>query len=254
MNKLTISVSDAIKIPMPSESVNLVMMHPPYFGISVDRYGDDPYKQINTLPLSKMMKKYEKINKEIFRVLKPQGHLVFAMGTGNGVDHRYFLNLFDKIKMFHASTVIQNSYDEKNLYLATSEMISSENLTTWYHFVKSPMAYKNPYKVKKYNNPVWNLPFNNIKDPVDLELSKHHFVEDVINKEVPTRFIEMLTKQGDVVLDPFGGSGIIPITAVELGRVGVCLDISSDQVDAAKKRAELVFGAEKYKKLIGKND
>lgn len=254
MNKLTISMSDATKIPMPSESVNLVMMHPPYFGISTDRYGDDPDKQINILPLSKMMKKYEKVNKEIYRVLKPDGHLVFAMGTGNGVNHRYFLNLFDKIKMFHASTIVQNSYNEKDFHVSTAEMITSENLTTWYHFVKSPMAYKNPYKVKKYNNPVWNLPFNNIDDPIDIELSKKYYIGDVVHKEIPRRFIEMLTKQGDVVLDPFGGSGIIPITAVELGRIGVCLDISSDQVDAAKKRAELVFGVEKYNKLIGKND
>jgi site-specific DNA-methyltransferase (cytosine-N4-specific) len=71
---------------------------------------------------------------------------------------------------------------------------------------------------------------------------------------MPKRFIEMLTKPGDIVVDPFGGSGIIPITAVELGRVGVCFDISPDQVKAAKARASLVFGKDKYKKLVGEND
>lgn len=254
MSKLTIKIADALKIDLPDNSVNLVMTHPPYFGINFDRYGGTPEDQLNATERKRMLKLLAKFTKEVFRVLKDGGHFVIANGPIDAVDYRYFLNVIDKTKFMHASTVIQNSYSDKYVYNVTSEIITNNNIVTWYHFIKGQQAYGNPFKLKKYNNPVWNIPFSNIEDPVDLELAKKYYVGDVINKEVPKRFIEMLTQPGEIVLDPFGGSGIIPITAVELGRIGICSDISKDQVRAAEDRAILTFGESKYRKLVDKDD
>lgn len=251
LSKLVLKVGDATKIDLPDMSVDLVMTHPPYFGITTDRYGDDPNKQINNFSSKKMLKLLSKATKEIYRVLKPDGHFIIANGPTDAVDYKYYLHVFEETDFLHASTVIQNAYTDKHVFNRLSETITNNNITVWYHFIKSMKAYANPYKMKKYNNPVWEIPFNNMDDPIDIKLGEKYYIGDVVNKEVPRRFIEMLTKSGDIVLDPFGGSGIIPITAVENGRSGICIDISKDQINVAKERAVLTLGEDKYKRLVG---
>ena len=253
-NKLILKTGDATKIDLPDMSVDLVITHPPYFGINTDRYGGDPNKQINSFSSKKMLKLLEKATKEIYRVLKPDGHFVVANGPADAVDHKYYLHVFENTDFLHASTIIQNAYTHNHIVNRMSEVVTNQNITIWYHFIKSMKAYSNPFKMKKYNNQVWDIPFNNILDPVDIELGKKYFIGDVVNKEVPKRLVEMLTRPGDTVLDPFGGSGIIPITAFENGRSGICLDISEDQIAVAKERAILTLGVEKYKKAVGEND
>lgn len=250
-SKMMIRLGDATKIDLPDESVDFVMTHPPYFGVSFDRYGGDFKKQINSKDSTQMLKLLRKATKEIYRVLKPDGHFVIANGPIDGVSHRYYLDVIDNTKFIHVQTVFQNAYDKNNAHSLMSEFVTSD-ITTWYHFIKGPHAYSNPYQIKMYNNPVWDVPFNNVKDPIDIKLSSRFYVGDVINKEIPRRFIKMLTRPGDIVLDPFGGSGIIPITAIEEGRIGICFDIAEEQVDAAKERALLLFGPERYSKLVNK--
>jgi DNA modification methylase len=66
-----------------------------------------------------------------------------------------------------------------------------------------------------------------------------------MNVEIPKRFIEMFSKKNAVVLDPFGGSALVAVTAAELGRRGISNDISEEQNKAAEQRALLTLG-EKY--------
>jgi DNA modification methylase len=49
----------------------------------------------------------------------------------------------------------------------------------------------------------------------------------------------MFSKKGQVVLDPFGGSGLVATTAAEMGRMGISNDISASQTQAATERAKL---------------
>ncbi|MEM2910878.1 MAG: site-specific DNA-methyltransferase [Candidatus Bathyarchaeia archaeon] len=55
--------------------------------------------------------------------------------------------------------------------------------------------------------------------------------------ELCRRLIEIYTKKGDVVLDPFMGSGSAIIAARDLERKGIGFDINPDFVELAKKRA-----------------
>jgi len=54
--------------------------------------------------------------------------------------------------------------------------------------------------------------------------------------ELCRRLIEIYTKKGDVVLDPFMGSGSAIIAARDLGRKGIGFDINSDFVKLTKER------------------
>jgi site-specific DNA-methyltransferase (adenine-specific) len=244
LEKVTFMLGDASKLDLPSNSVDLVITHPPHFGVDTVRYGGDPNKQINATKDSKrMVKSLFKAVKEIERVLKPTGSLILANGSRGHVDARLFVQIIDNTKLTYVDRVVQNSYScKEEMDYTDYEVITSNCLTTWNHFAFPQGFYSNPFAVRKYNNPGWDLRFNNLGSPIDLELAKNHQVMDAMNREVPRRFIEMFSKKGDVVLDPFGGSGVVAVTAAELGRKGISNDISDDQVTVAKERFKLTFG------------
>ena len=56
--------------------------------------------------------------------------------------------------------------------------------------------------------------------------------------ELPTWFIKLFTAPGDVVLDPFMGSGATLVAAIRLGRNFAGIDISEEYVDLALTRAD----------------
>lgn len=240
MKTISIINGNATKLDIPDNSVDLIITHPPYLGVDVERYGGNSEDQINSsFDVKKTMKLLTKSGKEMFRVLKPGGNLIIANGHAETINFRFVISAIDKIGFEYHDYVIQNFYDhkiEKNI----EKIVNSH--TIWFHFSKGNPPYNNPYKVKKYNNAIWDLPFSNEHDPVDIELSKDFHVYDVMNKEIPARFIEMFSMPGHVVLDPFGGSGLVAITAYEMGRSGITNDISEKQVEAAKKRLELTLG------------
>lgn len=52
--------------------------------------------------------------------------------------------------------------------------------------------------------------------------------------QIPSTFIQVLSAAGDVVFDPFGGSGTTAIEALRLGRNAICSDLLSTSVQAIK--------------------
>jgi len=56
--------------------------------------------------------------------------------------------------------------------------------------------------------------------------------------ELPERFIQLYTYKGDVVLDPFMGSGSTAVAAVRSGRHFVGYDTDPEYVDRATTRVK----------------
>lgn len=54
--------------------------------------------------------------------------------------------------------------------------------------------------------------------------------------ELPHRLINLYSYEGDVVLDPFAGSGTTAIAALQNNRRYICYDIKQEYVDLAEKR------------------
>lgn len=54
--------------------------------------------------------------------------------------------------------------------------------------------------------------------------------------ELPEWFIKLFTRPGDIVLDPFMGSGTTALAAIRLSRNFVGIDISKEYVELARKR------------------
>jgi DNA modification methylase len=234
-------VGDACNLDIESNSVDMIITHPPYLGVDTLRYGGDSSKQINqSQDKKKMLKLLGVATREMFRVLKPGGHLVIAIGAVDNIDMEYVTDA-KKIKgSKYLDFICQNSYSESNV--DNQDRIMSNSIITWHHFIKDGDAYYNPYITKRYRDPVWNLPVNNLDSTVDTLIHRETNIVDTMNVEIPKRFIEMFSKKNATVLDPFGGSALVAVTAVELGRRGISNDISEDQNKAAEQRVLLTLG------------
>ncbi len=241
MSSVLLITGDATKLKVATSSVDLIITHPPYLGASVDRYSKrNSNAQINaSQDKKKMLKLMLQATKEMERVLKPTGSIWIANGKQDGFDTDYVSMVINKTKLKYVDFIVQNSFDYAN-GVDSQEKIAINQITTWHHFQKGIAQYFNPFEVKKYNNPVWDLPENNLSSPIDTVLDKDgHFVLDSMNEQIPERLIKMFSKGNHVVLDPFGGSGVVAQTAARLGRMAISNDISSDQTKIAIDRMTL---------------
>jgi site-specific DNA-methyltransferase (adenine-specific)/site-specific DNA-methyltransferase (cytosine-N4-specific) len=54
--------------------------------------------------------------------------------------------------------------------------------------------------------------------------------------ELPKWFIKLFTQPGDIVLDPFVGSGTTALAAIQLNRKYVGIDVNPDYIEISRKR------------------
>lgn len=237
-NNVWLITGNAIKLPIPDNSVDLIITHPPYLGIDAERYSRLNSKdQINfSRDKKKMLKAMNLVNKEMYRVLKPSGSLWIANGKNENFDSEYVVSTVNNTDFMYLDFVVQNGFTPDQ----SEQSIATQNITTWHHFSKRKDIYHNPYEVQRHSNPVWNIRSTNTDSEVDKELSKKYFVEDVMNEKIPENLIKMFSKPGHIVLDPFGGSALVAAVASKLGRSAISNDISEDQTAAAKSRLSLM--------------
>ena len=87
-------------------------------------------------------------------------------------------------------------------------------------------------KAGKQMRSVWSIPFPHQKEK---EFGKHPTQKPL---DLLRRIIRASTNEGDLILDPFMGSGTTGVAAVELGRRFVGIELEPEYVDLAKRRLE----------------
>lgn len=242
MKKIDFILGDACKLQFPDKSIDLVITRPPYIGVETKRYGGEEQKQINyNQNIKKYIKLLTKATLEMERVLKDSGSIVIALPHTMNTPYHYITSVLKKTNLTLGNPPFIVSYVD---FIESRNYMQKENVNTeygfWFHLIKNPeKIYHNPFIIKRYSQKsCWEIPWYP-KDKVSVELKKHGFIEDAYNPEIAKRLIEMFTKKGHTVLDPFGGSGVGPIEAYKLGRSGIVLDISQEQLNLAKKRFEI---------------
>lgn len=94
---------------------------------------------------------------------------------------------------------------------------------------------------REYTKTVWSIA--NTSDP-------DH--PAVFPEEIPKRLIKMFSFVGEIVLDPFSGTGTTGRVAAELDRVGLCIDQNPAYVDRMLRDRALLNGSgHRFQPLLG---
>jgi len=238
-NTVDFITGDAKALKIPDASVDLIVSQLPFFNMDFFNYGGDPEKQIGS---EKTIRRY--INslvlstKEMERVLKPTGSIIVTMNNEFQTASKYVLKALKKTNLLLANPPFVWNFIDKDAPQNFGSVSFKYDLM--FHFIKSPkLIYSNPYKVNNYQDGVWDVPWNG-EDKILEKINTLGFAQNSFRSEIPRRFIEMFSRPGQTVLDPFGGSGTTACEAYLLGRNGISVDISEDQTDLAKIRLDII--------------
>jgi len=262
---------------VPSNSIHLIVTSPPYFNIK--DYSKDGY-QMNKISKKKRgqigdIKNYKKyINellkvwKECERVLKPNGKLVINVPLmpipKKDLNTHYNRHIFDINADIEHSILSRTNLFLYDIYI-WNRTNSSKNLMFGSYpyprnfyaqntcefitvYVKDGKPDNNlPEEIREkskltekewteYTKQIWNIPIP-AKD--DIAFGKH---SAIMPEEIVRRCVKLFTFIGDIVLDPFAGSGTTLKIAKELGRnyVGYeIMDIYRGVIEEKLRLAEI---------------
>lgn len=245
---------------LPERLVNLVVTSPPYFNLRNYEVGNDAIgNETNPLLYVKNVVKYMKA---VYRVLKDDGALILVIGDkyySNNGRHRCNIDKYKRATHKHFAHLPQlkeiDNYRQWKQLLLLPSRIASKMQVTWllrneYLWVKKNAI---PNGAKDRSSPATERVYFFVKS------KKYYFNTDVARKLLPndvimcnTRpfkkhqasfpeklidpFIQCLSRPGDVILDPFCGSGTVPYLAKKRGRSFIGIDLSEESCKMAEER------------------
>ncbi len=221
---------------IPNDSIHLMITSPPY-NVSKD-YDDD-------LTLREYLSLLDGVFKETWRVLVPGGRAAINI-TNVGRKpyiplHAYIINIMQEIGFHMRGEIIWNKSASAGVSTAWGSFASASNpcLRDVHEYILVFSKLTN--KLEKENKP------NTIKKNDFVEWSKSIWSFSAVSakkvghpapfpEELPRRLIEFYSYEGDVILDPFIGSGTTAIAALKLKRHFIGYEISKEYYELAKKR------------------
>lgn len=226
-------VIDAMKT-LEDDSIDLIVTSPPY-GV-----GKEYEKDVGQDEYSYMV---DAASKEFKRVLKPDGR--FACNVPFTMNHNNALVLVMHEWM---TAFLKNGLNIRDIIIWNQS--NSGNDTAWGSFksASSPwlrhqcegivVGFKDQWKkIKKGESDITRDEF--MKYVVDLwsmPCARHKEHPAVFSEELPYRCVKLFSYVGDVVLDPFCGTGTTLLIAKQLGRNCIGIDRSKKYCDITKER------------------
>lgn len=221
---------------LPDNSIHLMVTSPPYnVGKEYDR----------NLTLSEYREFLKRVWKETYRVLVPGGRVcinVANLGRKPYVPlHSFIIEDMLDIGFLMRGEIIWNKGTSASPSTAWGSWLSAKNPTLRdiheYILVFCKDTFKRENKKRKstisreefleFTKSVWTFP------AVSAKKIGHPAPFPV---ELPYRCIQLYTFEGEVVLDPFMGSGQTAIAAIKTGRQYMGYEISEEYVKLAEKR------------------
>ena len=236
LNKIFCKSSEKME-ELPDNSVHLMVTSPPY---NVGKEYDEDFT------LEEYLSFLKTVWKEVYRVLVPGGRAcinVANLGRKPYIPlHAFIAKDMFELGFLMRGEIIWNKASSASPSTAWGSWLSPANPTLRdVHeyilvFSKGMFSRKNMNKREstisrdeflEFTKSVWTFPAVSAKEvghPAPFAV------------ELPYRLIQLYTYQGEVVLDPFMGSGQTAIAAIKTGRHYVGYDIEEEYVKLAEKR------------------
>ena len=250
---------------IPDNSVDHCITDPPY-NIS----GYDDKKEIGWLKTNKHWtekKRFKKIDekwdsysngdyeeftklwlKEIFRILKPNGNIIIFGSYHNIYKVGYLLQKSDRKIINSIVWYKRNAFPnitQRMLCESTEHLIWAVNNTQ-----KDAKNWIFNYNtLKKMNNGkqmrnMWDIPMTPTSER---KHGKHPSQKPI---EIVERLLLAASKENEVIIDPFVGSGTLPVVAKKNGRKFIGIDNNKEYIDLCKKRLKSVSRKEELSKFL----
>jgi DNA modification methylase len=235
-----VHLGDCIEImkTLPDKSVDLIFADPPFnIGIKYDVYNDNiPYEDYYN---------WSKIwIKEAYRLLKNNGTIYVAIGDEFSAEINIILK---KIGFYFRNWIIWyytfGQSQRKKFNRAHTHILYFTKDKERFIFndkdIRVPSARQLIYKDKRAN-PLGKIPddvwqFSRVCGTFKERIGKHPC-------QMPEDLLELIIKtssnQGDLVLDPFGGTGTTSVVAKRLKRNFITMEISKEYYDVILKRLD----------------
>ena len=259
---------------VPADMCDLIVTSPPYAdqrkntygGISIDQYVDW----------------FADTSKELLRVLKPTGSFVLNIKerVANGERHTYVLDLILMMRQQGWLWTEEYIWHKKNCHPGRWPNRFRDAWERCLHFTKSRQfaMYQDEVRVpmgewrharlrnlsetdkKRDNSHVKSGFGKKISNWVGRDLAYPsnvlHLATECGNKAhsaafpeaLPAWFIRLFTQPGDLVLDPFLGSGTAAVAAKRLGRDYLGIEVLPEYVEISKKRIDSARASPQPKK------
>lgn len=249
-------VGDARNLDMiKDQTVGLVLTSPPYWNIKeykpneaqlghIDSY-DDFIKEINL------------VWKECFRVLISGGRLIVVVGdvlmSRKQAGRHYVVPLHSDIQIEcrklgfdNLSPIIWNKIGNSSYEMGPGGVLGKpfepngiiKNNIEYILMLRKPGGYRSPSEEQRQKSKLskeeFNLWFRQVWTDVPGANLKAH--PAAFPEELAYRLVRMFSFHGDLVADPFSGSGTTSIAALRAGRDSVGVDIDESYTDIAVKR------------------
>lgn len=235
---------------IPDNSVHLMITSPPY---NVTKDYD------NDLTLTEYLTLLEAVFKETWRTLVPGGRAainVANVGRKPYVPlHAYIIEIMNKIGFLMRGEIIWNKAASAGISTAWGSFASASNPCLRdvheYILIFSKLTDKLEKGSKKdtiskenfleWSKSIWEFPTASAKKighPAPFP------------EELPSRLIEFYSYEGDIILDPFIGSGTTAIAALKLNRHYIGYEISPEYIDIAHKRISDFKSQQKLDKFL----
>ncbi|MFB3850719.1 MAG: site-specific DNA-methyltransferase [Acidobacteriota bacterium] len=235
LNKIIPSSSENMK-ELPENSVHLMVTSPPY---NVGKEYDE------NLTLQEYRDFLKRVWKEVERVLVPGGRCcinIANLGRKPYIPlHSFIIEDMLELNFLMRGEIIWNKSSSGSPSTAWGSWLSAKNPTlrdiheyilvfSKGNFSRDSFGRKSTITKEQfleYTKSVWTF-------PAEMASKVGHPAPFPV--ELPFRLIELYTFEGEVVLDPFLGSGQTAIAALKSGRKYVGYEINPDYIKLAEKR------------------
>ena len=252
---------------LPDNSIDLIVTSPPYADQRKSTYGG--------ISPNKYVEWFLPISEQLLRVLKPSGTFVLNIKEKvvDGERSTYVMELILAMRkqgwlwteefIWHK----KNSYPgkwpnrfrdawERLLQFNKSKkfaMYQEEVMVPMGDWAKSRLKNLSDTDKRRDNSKVGSGFGKNISNWIDREKAYPtnvlHLATECNNKkhsaafpeELPEWFIKLFTKEGDMVLDPFAGSGTTLFVAERMGRNAIGIEIIEEYYKMVKDRLEELY-------------